>query len=207
MQSVSVADADLTLPVLEKLVPYADVNKIHRFKRLLSLGSFRQEILVETRYGWSFALSDLVNSSEFTSLYDSYRIEAVSVSFFPRQTQMTAAQSTTAIIFPRLYTTIDYNDADQTSISDLRQMGSTIESPPGTGIVRTFVPHVLNTVYGNSFGTSYGNQAGLWIDTNSPDVRHYGLKAAVEAGGPSQSANLQEYVVEATVYLAARNVR
>lgn len=45
-------------------------------------------------------------------------------------------------------------------------------------------------VYSGAF-TSFANAPSSWIDSGSPNVQHYGLKAAVTATAAVQTYNLQ----------------
>ena len=60
---------------------------------------------------YTFQLSNIPNSSEFTSLYDQYKINAVSVCFYPKQTHVTSLSTTDNVrANARILTAVDYND-------------------------------------------------------------------------------------------------
>ena len=62
-------------------------------------------------YAFNFSLSDLPNYTEFTSLYDMYKINAVKITFIPYQTvSNSVATINNADNTARFFSAIDYND-------------------------------------------------------------------------------------------------
>lgn len=87
---------------------------IHNFKRTFSLGAILVAAASDNQ-GWSFKLSDLPSVSDFTALFDAYRICAVKLEFMPDVTNspMTANNGMTylqTLGMGSLHTVIDHND-------------------------------------------------------------------------------------------------
>lgn len=153
----------------------------------------------------SFKLSDLPNYTEFTNLYDEYRIKAVKLHFVPTSNS-NVAQDTSGTTggqtsVPALYTWIDTDD--NTAPTQLTQ-GQQFQTFKAHGMldrmrVRSLVPEVSTALYSGSF-TSYGQVKNQWIDNNSPSVVHYGLKYAIMNGTASYGA----LDIVATYYLEFR---
>lgn len=156
----------------------------------------------------SFKLSDLPNYSEFTALYDEYRIKAVKIMFVPTMNVATAnaTSGTTAgfVPVPALYTWID-ND-DNTAPTTITQ-GQQYQSFKCHGLLdrmrcRSVVPEVSTALYGSGGAfTSYGQVKNQWIDNNSPSVVHFGLKFGI-----INPANQGNFDVVLTYYLEFRKL-
>lgn len=140
--------------------------------------------------GDQFQLNLTPSSTEFTNLYDQYRIKGVKRTFIYSQT---GADTTGAIGpygpagAPMLYMVRDYDDAATPSaVSEfLQRPYCTIRRL--TGITKTFIrPKMAGSVY-NGGTTAYGPKSG-WIDVGYPDVPHYAIKWIVIPQGGSTTA-------------------
>jgi len=203
--SVHLARSDLTPRIVKMLSPFNTVgNRTYSLRQPYSIGSISQVANVNTFAAYYFALSGLDNLTALGAVFDQYRILCVEVSVRPRTTQTTFADS--ANLFPRLYSVIDYDDAvPLTTIGQAREYDSCIESSPGEGIVRTFIPAMSLAAYSGAF-TSYAQKTLQWLDIASPTIQHFGLKLALEAGFVGQT-NLQTYDIDAVVFLQFKSVR
>lgn len=170
------------------------------FKRYTgALGTIIINNINPTFAGLNFSLNDLPNYTEFTALYDMYKINCVKLSFIP---QMDINNSLTSVNNPmasaRFFSAIDYNDATApTAIDDLRQYQTCKMTP----ILRThkrviFKPKILDT---SSYSIS------PWISTASPSTNYYGLKIGVEPMS-STSSTTMTYTIEAIFYMTFKNV-
>lgn len=126
----------------------------------------------------SFALSNAIQSSNYTAIFDRYRINQVNVKMIPAA----GAQSTGPII----YSVLDYDDAN--TLSNLASyLGySTLKvTPPGVIDERTLNPCFATAAYSGTF-TSYANMPpSTWLDAASPAVQYYGLKYFIPQNGIS----------------------
>ena len=170
------------------------------FKRFCDYGELSISNTLPTFAAYNFSLSDLPNSTEFTSLYDMYKINCVVLRFIPQQTQSVSIGSiNNPNASARFFSAIDYNDgAAPTSLDDLRQYQSCRMTP----ILRThkrvvFKPKILDS---NGFSIS------PWMSTANPSTNYYGLKVAVEPM-ESTTTTTMTYTIEAKIYATFKQVK
>ena len=127
-------------------------------------------------------IAKLDASSKYLTLFDQYRIEEVEVWLEPDDPRDTGSSSPLA-------TGVDIDDANVPTTFDqvADKQGSLVSSGLAARYHR-WVPHVAVAVYSGAF-TSFANSPPMWIDVGSPNVQHYGLKAASTALR-AQSMNL-----------------
>jgi hypothetical protein len=117
------------------------------------------------------SLSVFPDFTDFTSLFDAYRITHIRVTFTPIQqnTLSTAA---------RIFTVIDYDDANvlpspgAAEEYDTCQV-STIDNT--SCVTRVYRPKYALAAFSGVF-TSFAQSSGQWLDVASATVAHYGLK-------------------------------
>lgn len=164
-------------------------------------------------------LSDLPNYTEFTNLFDQYRINSVTLKMYAFST----SSETGAAVNPALSQTsalvhsiIDYDDAAAPTASDVgidvfRQFPSyrcrQMVRGDGKPLKYTFRPHAAVSAYGTGAFTSYKNVPFGWVDSNSPGVDGYGWKAIVELPTLNTLAYTFFSKVEVTYNLSFRNPR
>lgn len=175
-------------------------QKLYLFKRFCDYGELSISNALPTFSAYNFSLSDLPNSTEFTSLYDMYKINCVKISFIPQQTQSISIGSiNNPNASARFFSAIDYNDGSApTSLDDLRQYQSCKMTP----ILRThkrviFKPKILDS---NGFSIS------PWMTTASPSANYFGLKVAVEPM-ESTTTTTMVYTIEAKLYMSFKQVK
>lgn len=148
---------------------------------------------------FTFQLTNIPNSTEFTSLYDQYKINAVPVCFYPKQTEVTSLSTTDNVRGnARILTAIDYNDdTPPTTLDDLRQYES-CEVDVILNKHERYIPKPL-------FLNNSGQNVNSWLSTANPSTKHYGLKYGVE---PTQAVGGSfTYNVEVTYYIAFKNTK
>lgn len=145
----------------------------------------------------NFALSDLPNSTDFTNLFDFYRICGVKLNFiFQANSNDTGA--TGALSLPVLHYIMDLDDsigfANENQALEKEGIKTRRIDKPFTYYMK---PRVSNEIYNNGITTAYalGNKK-QWIDCNSSGVAHFGLKAWISSG-----ANTGQLKIYATYYL------
>lgn len=147
------------------------------------------------------SMDSLPNYTEFTSLFDAYRILQSTVTFFPVVNMNTTASGVTT---SSLLSVIDYDDDTVLgSINEALQYPSLMQSAVGSIVERTFNPCAANAAYGGAF-TSYARMPrSTWVDAASTNVRYYGLKWIVDT-----SANATPlWTITVRVVLQCKNVR
>lgn len=175
-------------------------QKLYLFKRHVDFGELPINNILPTFASYNFSLSDLPNSTEFTTLYDMYKINCVKIMFLPQMTQNISLGSVNnAYASTRFFSVIDYNDGSApTSIDELRQFQSCKVTPilrPHKRVI--FKPKILDT---NGFSIS------PWMSTASPNANYFGLKVAVE-GMDSTTTTSMIYTVEAKFYMSFKQVK
>lgn len=129
---------------------------------LLSKGSTDPSGLV------TFALGDLPSYTDFTSLYDMYRIVRVDFKF---------TGIFNAVVTSKLYVTSDYDGGAMTTLAEMSQRRHvermiSVDCPEFTFTVR---PRVASSVLATA-GLSASGVTSTWVDLSTPTVVHYGLQ-------------------------------
>lgn len=176
-------------------------QKLYLFKRHVDYGEFTISNTINTYTGYNFSLNDLPSASEFTNLYDMYKINCVKITFLPQQTSsISIGTINNPNASSRFFSVIDYNDATApTSIDELRQYQSCRMTP----ILRKhkriiFKPKILDS---NGFSIS------PWLSTASaPGANYLGLKIAVEPMDSTSTLSMI-YTVEAKFYMSFKQVK
>lgn len=158
----------------------------------------------------SFSLNALPNSSEFTSLFDQYKIMKVKLRFIPFgdnvNLPISTMTGTSSLMSPGgpLITAIDYDDTTApTSAADLLQYQASRVTPVPKPLSMTIRPKFAAEIYRSGLATGYGARSG-WLDTANADVPHYGIKYWMNS--PSALSSSFTYQVWAEVYLALKGV-
>jgi hypothetical protein len=102
-------------------------HRIYPFHRSLDLGIIAGSVTVETFTSYTFTLSALSDSTEFTALFDQYRIMQVRMEFTPLFTDTSAT-----VAYPPLYSAIDYDDANSVTGAQINEYDSVMFAPTGT---------------------------------------------------------------------------
>jgi len=129
--------------------------------------------------GLSFQLSNFANVSNYTAVFDQYRIMQVSVKFIPTNTTTSSGSPGVGGV---LYTVIDYDDQNTpTNLTTMLSYDSLAVTPPGQIEERTINPRLAVAAYSGAF-TSFANLSNqTWIDAASSSVQYYGLKYYVSS--------------------------
>lgn len=175
-------------------------QKLYLFKRFCNYGELYLSSVNPIYGAFNFSLSDLPNASEFTSLYDMYKINCVKITFYPQQTVSNSINTAyNANASSRFFTVIDYNDSNSpTSLDELRQYQSCKITPVLRQHKRViYKPKILDT---NGFSIS------PWMSTATPNANYLGLKYAAEPTDATLGASMI-YTVEAKLYMSFRNVK
>jgi hypothetical protein len=166
-------------------------QKVYTFSRGFPSSTVSAPTAVDTLAALNFTLGALPASTDFTSLFDQYRIIQVTVRFIPLAGAGTGSNP--------LVTAIDYDDSTApTAVTDLFQYDSVIFSQPGTTVERTLKPRVATAAYSGAFTSFASADPNLWIDVASPNVQYYGLKYGIAAatGATANWSLLIEYVLQ-----------
>jgi len=171
-------------------------GKVHTFTRSFQASNLSISTTIDLVGSVEIHLSDFPGPTDFTSLFDMYRIAQVTVKFTP---SINASRG-------RLITAIDYDDASTAFVlNDLEQYATLWEAEPDTYVIRTFNPRIAVAAYASTVFTSFSNQKASWIDSASPGVSHYGLKYVLPAN-PGATAGVA-YNVLVTGIIQCKAIR
>lgn len=179
-----------------KALLYNNANFAYRIKRTAT-GTTSQYYFVSNASAtgpvfkaWSFSLDQVPNYTEFTNLFDSYKIDKIVMRFMPVHAQnisMTQNQSgaTATISHPRVYTVLDYDDDSvPTSVGELTQYSGCKVRLAGKQFKLIFRPKVAMQVYRSAVTTAYANpDKQVKLDCAYADVPHFGVKLAMTDSG------------------------
>jgi hypothetical protein len=146
----------------------------------------------------SFALNNLADYADLTTVFDQYRIMVVEVTLMPSASNQ-GNNGTTG----HVWTVLDYDDATALSSIDAALDYPNVVAMNGLDTqIRSFTPHVAVGVYGGSTFSAYGNLAQQWIDCGYPGVPHFGFKIVTAA-----TSVAQVYDVSVKMHVQFRNPR
>jgi len=150
--------------------------------------------------GYSFSLNDLPNYTEFTALYDMYKINAVKISFIPQMTEnISLSTVNNPIANARFFSAIDKNDATApVSLNELREY----KTAKWTKLLKTHTRYIHKPMILDS--SSYS--ISPWVSTASPSTNYYGIKVGIEQMEATVST-IFVYKIEAKFYLSFKNVK
>lgn len=171
-------------------------NKVHSYVRWADKdaqypGSNGPNEIVETGANqnlvYTFKLDNVVNPTDFTNLYDMYRINKV-VLFLESQYDTSASGSTLGIPNGRRVRVVhDYNDANPlTQEDDYLEYSNCKSYYPLSrrGIKITLYPKINNKIenQGGTDAFTSMNSNKLWLNILDDDVPHFGIKIFIPAG-------------------------
>jgi hypothetical protein len=127
-------------------------------------------------------LQDLPGYTEFTNLFDQYKIDWVELRFIPVINTSNSALPCDSLI----YSTVDFDDNTATNAGSIKEYELCEVHSPTQEWKVSLAPRVAIAAYAGAF-TSYANQAS-WIDVASTSVQHFGVKVGCQnANGSAQT--------------------
>lgn len=176
--------------------------KVHHFKRTFALDYITSAAGSDVLGAYSFTLSQLPNYTEFTNLYDQYRINKILIKFVPN---VNSADVAAAATIAQFNTVLDFNDATPLgSLNACFEYGNWRMSR-GTQIhTRIFRPSTLDATSTSGAITATNPTWRQWISTANSDVPHFGLKYCAEPTAGNSDIDWRPYV---TMYLSCKSVK
>ncbi len=175
-------------------------NQICTFQRTYSLATL-QANTGDTLYAFYWTIGNAPNYTDFTNLFDQYRILEAVVSFVPYVNTVPSGSAN----YPGIIGTwIDYDDASlPANLQEGQQYESYQRNNCTVPFVRVIKPRSAVATYAGATANGYGNVYGMWQDSANPNVQHYGLKLCIHNSTYSSSTNI--YEIEATVTYQCRS--
>lgn len=155
--------------------PYTRAVRVMNYKREF----FKQQVgSAGGGIALSFKLTDLPNSSSFTSMFDQYRIMAVVFKYVPYM-NATGGYGAVNLFTAANFIGMDFND---NTVPGTRDDILRLRYHKSWNAYRRFTykikPRAESILYNTAITVSYGNASRkTWIDTSSDTVPYYCLKA------------------------------
>lgn len=150
----------------------------------------------------------LPNSGEFTSLFDQYRIDRINLQLFFSANDSNVTTPTS--VLPMVHIANDYNDTNNTSLTDIQQYPEMrtyqlgLEKP----VTWSFRPRVrLDVLTNTGITSSSAFSTTGWIDTSSPGIEHLGTKVYLNTMGRTTNLDIGNCVLMVSYDLSFRNVK
>lgn len=152
----------------------------------------------------AFELQNIPNASEFTSLYDQYKITGIRYSILPRGNSADIGTSATQGNMGRIFSVLDYDDSTApASFNEMTQYQNVKMTNNAQTHTRYLKPRFnLDVLSGSVSLTANAPRTG-WIDCSTADVKHRGVKFGIQA--PTNAVMTYDLMI--VYYLAFKNVR
>lgn len=156
----------------------------------------------------NFQLNFVTNPTEFTTLFDRYRIVGVKLQFLPGQNNSDAYINGFASPLPYLYYAQDWDDAgvpgSQTEVTQYGTVKCRRLDKPFSVFIK---PKAAAQVYHTGVTSAFATANNAWIDCSNGDVQHYGMKLWLKNVMCDPSHANFNCVVIPTYYLQFRDSR
>jgi len=165
----------------------------HRFSRYAATNAYPNISVAgtESSVNHVFALQDIVNASEFSSLFDQYKINKVIVTY----QLLTNPDASNALNvpgnnpaptnwYPVVWSIEDYDDSATNNIEEMKQRIGVKRQVMRPNQIMSFVvyPKVQVQVYKTALTTGYAPRS-MYVDMDQMDIQHYGLKTVIDTNG------------------------
>lgn len=157
---------------------------------------------------YSFALSSVSNVTEFSGLFDAYRLNKVFIRAIPLfNTWQAAPDDESHPSLPQIVDIVDYDDATiLATSSDYLEFGTHRIHRGDKEWKRKFTPACAINVFQSATATGYKQAFKQWINLANASIPHYGYKLQLI---PQEGTINQHYTVQlwATLYFSCKQLR
>lgn len=178
-------------------------SKIHSFKQTVFLPNWiASSTTADIPINASFSLGDLTNSSEFTSLFDQYKLKAVKFELLPKYSQSLSTTGVGTVLQPQICSVIDYDSSPLLTMADAVQYES-YKITRGHQVHKRYVrPQVSLNLLSATGANVRAPTRNMWIDCSATNVLYRGVLGVIT------QANINVlYDLRMTYYLQFKNVR
>lgn len=160
------------------------MTQVHHFRRMFANTGTIVGNAVYNPYLDIFGpvtLSQVQGASDFTNLFDQYRLNFCVVKFYLKISP--DAQTAANASFPKLYWHRDYDDSNvPLSIAEMRENGRTKVAVmhPNRPVTIKFKPNCLGVLYQSAIANQYTPKFKQWLDMSNAQTPHYGFKYAID---------------------------
>lgn len=176
------------------------LSKVYTFRRT-NVDTLTVNTTTPNPVYW-FQLNEIPNYTEFTALYDQYRISKVVYKLIPRASQALPSNPNQGTLF----SVIDYTDSNPLTSADQANEYASVKRTRGFKTHSRVIRPKLNVpLYetGAPLTFGYGVRSG-WVNCADPAVHHYGLKFWYENPAAGAELVFDEYI---TYYVKFKNVK
>lgn len=187
--------------------PRKIADQLHHFKRTYEWGTPIQSGNVDVHNAFYFQLDQLPNYTEFTNLYDQYKVYSITYTIMPTFNVNLVTATNTTQLTPVLYVH-DYDDSNAlASDTDYYQYSNLKMKRAGSTFKIQLYPKIAGAVYQSAVSTGYSTLPSnkQWIDIAQYQVKHYGIK--IKFPTCFATSNYTTYRALITVHFACRNAR
>jgi len=185
----------------KKYLPRRSItNKIYQFKRTFESSSITVAPAGFAQSVYSWSLGNLPNVTDFTNLFDMYRICGIKIRFVP----VYDAALSSAINKFSIFTVIDYNDLNSITQAEAEEYQNMQQSYSTRVHKRYFKPRIAisqQDVSSTNFISSYKCP---WISTQNTNIAHGFLKYVTDTNTGSAAFTFNVY---STLYVQFKNVK
>jgi hypothetical protein len=147
--------------------------KVHQFWRS-SVPAVINSGPADGGYALAPTLAFLGGGSDFTTLFEQYRIKKLRVTF-----TCTTFNTSADLPFPRIFIAPDYNDTAIDSAAAIMQREGVIVhefTPTNPSITVEIEPKVAMLVFRTAVLSGYSAVPSCWLDASYSDIPHFGFK-------------------------------
>lgn len=158
-------------------------NTVHSFSRSQEIGLIQTTSGIATLGKYTFNMGNMTNYSEFTNLFQRFRIVAIKLSIVPVWTENNLVPGT-SFSMPNVHSVVDYDDS--TTPGDLNELLQYSNYKRTRGHMvhsRYFKPAIQMAAYETTLATAYVPKWKQWLSTDDFATPHYGLKYYIDAIG------------------------
>lgn len=174
--------------------------------------------VTEVDVGQVFTLDSLPNVSEFTTLFDQYRITRVIIQLklqAPPESiyaPVVGPVGNFGNFYPTVWWVTDKDDNTQYTLAQIKEVQGVRHRVlhPNRELTMSFSPSILAQMYRTSLTTGYAPKRSSFIDIAQPNVPHYSNKFVVDLEGLTSNADLVNKIrikMNVKLMFACRGVR
>jgi len=189
----------------------------HSFSRYCPKSAFGNFTVTTSTYGlgWEFRLSDVVNYSEFTTLFDQFMLTKCVVTLRlvtnPDSAAVTNLVTPVQITnwYPQVWYVPDYDDSGAETLDSIKErIGVKRRTLKPDSVVRIVIrPKILVQTYVTAIATGYAPKR-MFVDCDQSTVPHYGLKTVIDCMGLDPSDTYPFVIAQERQYFfTLKNVR
>ncbi|MEO5351358.1 MAG: hypothetical protein H7836_17210 [Magnetococcus sp. YQC-3] len=192
----------------------SDVHYHSRYVRAVDTTTLTT-VASETSHTFTFRLSDVDNVTDYTNLFDNYRIIGVKLTFrlmtnpdsnnFLNSTVFTQG----ANFYPKLWYLKDYDDGNTLTVAQIRERAKAkcrILNPNRFVTIYVPYPRPLDEIVDNGGATTViAANKPYWIKSDGVNTQHFGLKVALDKMG--LAGNTMTIGIDRQYFFAFKNSR